>query len=87
MIKARTTAVILRKSIDGKILIVGSILDNLDEFLVDENEHLFVGELTLTPKHIFNTYAPAPGLNPNDLLSEGGLNYKNYETKILRNGI
>jgi hypothetical protein len=83
MIKAKTTAVILRKTIDGKILIVGSILDNLDEFLIDENEHLLVGELTLTPKHIFNTYEPAPGLNPNDLLSGGGLSHKNYKTKIL----
>ena len=83
MIKAKTTAVVLRKTTDGKILIVGSILDNLDEFLIDENEHLYVGELTLTPKHIFHTYKPAPGLNPNDLLSGGGLDYKNYENKIL----
>lgn len=83
MIKAKTTAVVLRKSEDGKVMILGSVLDNLDGVLFDENEYLFIGELTLTPKHIFHTYKIAPGTSPNELLMNDGLDYKSYKTKLL----
>jgi len=84
--KLQTVALIIRKSIDGKLLIMGSSLDIPVE-IIDDEEYLFIGEIELKPKHIFHEYKHDKGNSPNELLSPkndgGGLNYKNYKNKLL----
>lgn len=84
--KLQTVALIIRKSTDGKLLIVGSSLDIPIE-IIDDEEYLFIGEVELKPKHIFHEYKYDKGNSPNELLSSkkdgAGLNYKNYKNKIL----
>jgi hypothetical protein len=83
--KLTNVALIIRKSIDGKLLILGSSLDEPLE-IMDDNEYLFLGEIEIKPKHIFHEYKHDKGNTPNEMLSskhEGaGLNWKNYKNKI-----
>lgn len=86
-INLKTTALVVRKSEDGKLLIFGSSLDVPVE-IVDDQEYLFVGELILKPKHVFHEYQFDKGNSPNELLNAkknngGALNHKNYKNKIL----
>lgn len=85
IMKLQKVALIVRKTIDNKLLIMGSSLDNPIE-IIDDNEYLFIGELEIKPKHIFHEYKYDKGNTPNEMLSsnhEGaGLNYKNYKNKL-----
>ena len=85
--KLLQVALIIRKSTDGKLLLVGSSLNDLP-IIIDDNEYLFIGEIELKPKHIFHDYKYDKGNCPNQLLNDhnaygGGLNYKNYKNKLL----
>ena len=85
--KLLQVALIVRKSIDGKLLLLGSSLDDLP-IIIDDNEYLFIGEIELKPKHIFHDYEYDKGNSPNELLSNknsdgGALNFKNYKNKLL----
>jgi hypothetical protein len=83
--KLKEVALILRKTTDSKLLIVGSSLD-LPVDIVDDEEYLFLGEIEIIPKHIFHEYKFDKGNSPNELISTkhngAGLNYKNYKNKI-----
>lgn len=76
----KTTALIIRKDGDG-LQIFGKSLDSLE--LIKDGEYLFLGEITLEPKHIFHKYKKDAGNTPDSLLLYGGLNHKNYKEKIL----
>jgi hypothetical protein len=84
--KLQNVALIIRKSIDGKLLIMGSSLDEPVE-IIDDEEYLFIGEVEVKPKHIFHEYKHDKGNSPNEMLSSknngAGLNFENYKNKIL----
>jgi hypothetical protein len=86
-LQLKKVALIIRKSIDGKILIMGSCLDEPIE-IVDDNEYLFIGEVEIKPQHVFHEYKHDKGNSPNEMLCSSkhngaGLNYRNYKNKIL----
>lgn len=83
--KLKEVALIIRKTSDNKLLIVGSSL-NLPIEIVDDEEYLFIGEIEIIPKHIFHEYKFDKGNSPNELISTkhngAALNYLNYKNKI-----
>lgn len=84
--KLQKVALIIRKSMDGKLLIMGSSLEQPIE-IIDDEEYLFIGEVEIKPKHIFHEYKHDKGNSPNEMLSSkhngSGLNFENYKNKIL----
>jgi hypothetical protein len=85
--KLKTTALIIRKTVDGKLLIMGSATEIPLE-IIDDQEYLFIGEIEIKPKHIFHEYKFDKGNTPNELLNANrnhgaALNWKNYKTKLL----
>jgi hypothetical protein len=85
--KLKTTALIIRKTIDGKLLIIGSAIEIPLE-IIDDEEYLFIGEIEIKPNHIFHEYKFDKGNTPNELLNANkndgaALNWQNYKNKIL----
>lgn len=76
----KNVALVIRKTPDGGVLIFGKGLDVPVDLL--EGENLFLGNITVEPKHIFNGYKLDAGNTPDKLLIGGGLDYKNYKHKI-----
>ena len=76
----KDVALIIRKTESG-LLIIGQSLSDLPE-ITDNDEHLFIGSISLNPIHIFKGYEKSPGNTPNELLSKGGLVHGNYKEKI-----
>lgn len=72
------TALVLRK-IGDKILIVGSTISDLN--ISEDKDYLFLGELNFKTTHAFNDFE-VNGLSPDDLLTNGGLDYKKYKNKL-----
>lgn len=78
--KHKTTALILRNDGDG-IAVFGKILTT--DLLETDAEHLFLGEVEIKPKEVFTGLKDGlKGNTPNHLLTNGGLNYKNYNRKL-----
>ncbi|MFM7853882.1 MAG: hypothetical protein ACKO96_18645 [Flammeovirgaceae bacterium] len=74
-----SAAIVVRKQWDQLVIVGSSCLPSVD---IDESEHLFLGKLTFEYSHGFKGYKIAPGNTPNELLLGGGMDFRNYETKI-----
>lgn len=77
----RDVALVLRKTEEGKIIIFGTGLSVPNE-IIDDRDYLVLGHINIYDKYLFSGYEIAPGSSPDNMLMNGGLEYKNYKSRL-----